>query len=110
LSTIHGSGAGPAARLWRRATRMLQNFRALPAIGIRAAELDGPTADEAPFRAAYQRLASLGVQLRPYEEAWPDYGRLRAAYLPELVAATELLLVPMEFRHHTSRLGITRST
>jgi Ion channel len=59
LSTIHGSGAGPAARLWRRATRMLQNFRALPAIGT-----------------------------------W----------------AAELLLVPMEFRHHTSRLGITRPT
>jgi hypothetical protein len=110
LSTIHGSGAGPAARLWRRATRMLQNFRALPAIGMRAAELAGPSADEAPFRTVYQHLASLGVSLRPHEEAWPDYRRLRAAYLPELFATTELLLVPMEFRHHTSRLGITRST
>jgi hypothetical protein len=50
----------------------------------------------------------LGVTLPPYEQAWADYRRLRADYLPELVAATELLLVPMEFRHHTARLDITR--
>jgi hypothetical protein len=53
-------------------------------------------------------LSRLGVPLRPFEQAWEDYRRLRAACLPELVAATELLLVPMEFRHQTARLDITR--
>jgi hypothetical protein len=63
LATVDAPKAGPVARLWRRSTRLLHNYR-----------------------------------------------RLRAAYLPELVAATEVLLVPMEFRHHTSRLDITRSS
>jgi hypothetical protein len=108
LSVIDGSRSRPAARLWRRATRMLHHFRALPAIGLRAAELAGPAADEAPFRGVYQRLATFGVTLPPFEQAWADYRRLRADYLPELVAATELLLVPMEFRHHAARLDITR--
>ena len=109
LATVDAPKAGPAARLWRRSTRMLHNFRRLPAIATRAAE-GGPPADEASFQALYQRLADAGAPLRPYEQAWGDYRRLRAAYLPELVAATELLVVPMEFRHHTSRLDITRSS
>ena len=109
LATVDAPKTGPAARLWRRATRMLHNFRRLPAIATRAAE-GGPPADEVSFQALYQRLADAGAPLRPYEQAWGDYRRLRAAYLPELVAATELLLVPMEFRHHTSRLDITRSS
>lgn len=50
------------------------------------------------------------MTLPAYEQAWADYRRLRADYLPELVAATELLLVPLEFRHHTARLDSTRST
>lgn len=107
LAMIDGSRSRPAARLWRRATRMLHNFRRLPAIGLRAAELAAPAADEAPFRGIYQRLSTAGATLPPYEQAWADYRRLRSNYLPELVAATELLLVPMEFRHHTARLDTT---
>ena len=109
LATVDAPKAGPAARLWRRSTRMLHNFRRLPAIGARAAE-GVPPADEASFQAVYQRLDRLGAPLQPFEQAWDDYRRLRASFLPELVAATELLLVPMEFRHHTSRLDITRSS
>ena len=109
LATVDAPKAGPAARLWRRSTRMLHNFRRLPAIGTRAAEGVRP-ADEASFQAVYQRLDRLGAPLQPFEQAWDDYRRLRASFLPELVAATELLLVPMEFRHHTSRLDITRSS
>jgi Ion channel len=109
LAAVDGPRAGPAARLWRRASRMLQGLRGMPAVQLRAAELDGPPAEEAPFREAYQRLARRGVPLHPYEQAWGDFGRLRGAYLPGLVAATELLLVPLEFRHHTARLDITRS-
>ena len=109
LATVDAPKAGPAARLWRRSTRMLHNFRRLPAIGARAAE-GVPPADEASFQAVYQRLDRLGAPLQPFEQAWGDYRRLRAAFLPELIAATELLQVPMEFRHHTSRLDITRSS
>ena len=47
--------------------------------------------------------------LHPFEQAWSDLRRLRAAYRPELVAATELLLVPLEFRHQTARLDGSRS-
>jgi hypothetical protein len=109
LAAVDGPRAGPAARLWRRASRMLHGLRGMPSVERRVAELDGPPADEATFRDAYQRLAGHGVPLHPYEQAWDDFGRLRAAYLPGLVAATELLQVPLEFRHHTARLDITRS-
>ena len=109
LAAVDSPRAGPAARLWRRASRMLQSMRGMPGILRRAAAPDGPPADEALFREAYQRLAGHGVPLHPYEQAWGDFGRLRAAYLPGLVAATELLLVPLEFRHQTASLDITRS-
>ena len=109
LAAVDGPRTGPAARLWRRSSRMLQDLRGMPAVELQAAELDGPPADEASFRDAYQRLARLGIPLRPYEQASGDFGRLRAAYLAGLVAATRLLLVPLEFRHHTARLDISRS-
>ena len=48
-------------------------------------------------------VAAVGVTLQPFEQAWADY-------LPELIAATELLLAPTEFRHHTARLEVTRPT
>jgi hypothetical protein len=35
--------------------------------------------------------------------------RLGADYYPALVAATRLLLVPLEFGHQTARVDITRS-
>lgn len=109
LAAIDGARAGPAARLWRRASRLLQNFGELPAVGLRETELAGSLGDEGRFRAAYQRLGRLGLPLRPYGEAWEELRRLRAGYYPELVAATELLLVPLEFRHQTARLDSTRS-
>ena len=109
LAAVDDTNSGPAARLWRRASRMLQSLRGMPSVEDRVATLEGPPADETMFREAYQRLATLGAPLLPYEQAWGDFGRLRAAYLPGLVAATNLLLVPLEFRHHTARLDITRS-
>jgi Ion channel len=109
LAAVDREQLGPAARLWRRASRMLENLLGMPATGRRAAEADASPADEAAFRDAYQRLARLGEPLHPYERAWGDFRRLRAVYLPGLVTATELLLVPLEFRHHTARLDIARS-
>jgi Ion channel len=107
LATVDGTRAGPAARLWRRASRLLQTFRGLPAIRLREAEVQDVPGEEARFRANYQRLERLGLPLNPVDQAWRDLGRLRASYFPALVAATELLMVPMEFRHHTAKLDIT---
>jgi Ion channel len=109
LAAVDAPGSGPAARLWRRASRMLQSLQKMFAVRGRVAELDGSPADETLFREAYQRLAQVGLPLRPYEQALGDFGRLRGAYLPGLVAATTLLLVPLEFRHQTAMLDITRS-
>jgi Ion channel len=109
LAALEGPGSGPAARLWRRASRLLQSLQEMAAARARVAGPDGPPADETQFREAYRRLATLGLPLRPYEQARDEFGRLRAAYLPGLVAATELLEVPLEFRHQTARLDITRS-
>jgi hypothetical protein len=106
LATFDGSPAGPAARLWRRSTRMLQSFQRLPSVGL-GAGAGGPGGDETRFRALYQRLARLGHPMRPFEQAWDKYRQLRGAFYPELAAATELLLVPMEFRHQTSRLDLS---
>jgi hypothetical protein len=104
LASIEGARSWPAARLWRRGTRLLQGFRGLPAVDQRAAELADRPGDEARFRDTYRRLERLGLPLHPFEQAWSDLRRLRAAYRPQLIAATELLLVPLEFRHHTARL------
>jgi hypothetical protein len=106
LAMFDSSPAGPAARLWRRSTRLLQNFRRLPAVGLGAGAARAD-ADEARFRAVYERLARLGYPMRPFEQAWDSYRRLRAAFYPELAAATEFLVVPMEFRHQTSRLDLS---
>lgn len=109
LAAVDSPRVGPAARLWRRASRMLQGLLGMAAARLRADPPDGPPADEAEFREAYQTLARLGAPLHPYEQAWGDFSRLRAAYLPGLVTATTLLQVPLEFRHQTARLDITRS-
>jgi ion channel len=109
LASIDGARSWPAARLWRRATRLLHGFGGLPVAGLRAAELADRPGDEARFRATYQHLERLGLPLHPFEQAWSDLRRLRAAYRSELVAATELLLVPLEFRHQTARLDGSRS-
>jgi Ion channel len=106
LSTFDSGAAGPAARLWRRSSRLIQHFRRLPAVGQEAG--GGVPGDaEAWFRDAYQRLDRLGHPMRPYEQAWDQYRRRRAAFYPELVAATEQLLVPMEFRHQTARSDLS---
>jgi hypothetical protein len=105
LSTFENGTARPAARLWRRSTRLIQHFRQLP-IG-QGASGGVPGDDEAWFRDAYQRLERLGYPMRPYEQAWDQYRRRRAAFYPKLLGATEQLLVPMEFRHHTARFDLT---
>ena len=109
LAAVDGARAGPAARLWRRASRLLQTFRGRPAVGLRDVRLAASAGDEERFRDSYRRLGRLGLPLHPYEQAWADVQRLRAGYHPELVAATQLLLVPLEFRHQTARVDITRS-
>jgi Ion channel len=101
LAAVQGDPAGSAMRLYRRATRLLRALTVLPAIGQRAAEGgDRLGDDEAGFQAVYGRLAERGLPLRPYGQAWADLRRLRRAYLPQLCAATELLLVAREFRNH----------
>jgi hypothetical protein len=70
----------------------------LPAIRQRVAEGADRLGDEAGFQAVYQRLGALGLPLRPYEPAWAELRRLRGAYAPHLLAATELLLVARELR------------
>jgi hypothetical protein len=106
LSAFDSGAAGPAARLWRRSSRLIQHFRRLPAVGQEAG--GGVPGDaEVWFRDAYQRLDRLGHPMRPYEQAWDQYRRRRAAFYPELVAATEQLLVPMEFRHQTARSDLS---
>ena len=109
LAAVDSPRVGPAARLWRRASRTLQSLRGMPTALLRPAEADGTATEEAPFREAYERLRGLGVPLHPYEQAWAEFRRLREAYLPGLLTATRLLLVPLEFRHQTARLDITRS-
>jgi hypothetical protein len=109
LAAVDSPRVAPAARLWRRASRTLQGLRGMPTTLRAAPELDGTATEEAPFREAYERLRGLGVPLHPYEHAWADFRRLREAYAPWLLTATRLLLVPLEFRHHTARLDVTRS-
>src|SRR4029450_10801570 len=106
LATFDTGPSGPAARLWRRAPRLIHPFSQLPAVGS-AAGGGVPGNEEARFRDAYQRLDRLGHPMWPYEQAWDQYRRRRATFYPELVAATEQLLVPMEFRHHTARFDLS---
>jgi hypothetical protein len=101
LATIRGTQDGPALRLYRRATGLLHGMERLPSIGERLVEWDDQQLGNEPaFRAVYERLAERGLALRPFERAWSDLLRLRRAYVPHLLAATELLLIPPEFRNH----------
>jgi hypothetical protein len=109
LAAVDSPRVGPAARLWRRSSRLLQSLQGMASARLRLAEPDGAATEEAPFREAYERLRGLGVPLHPYERAWAEFRRLREAYAPGLLTATRLLLVPLEFRHQTARLDITRS-
>jgi Ion channel len=109
LAAVDSPRLGPAAQLWRRASRILQGLRGMPTTVLQPAGPDDTATEEAPFREAYERLRGLEVPLHPYERAWAEFRRLREAYLPGLLAATRLLLVPLEFRHQTARLDITRS-
>jgi hypothetical protein len=80
-------------------------------------ETEGTSNGAGRYRNLGRRCGTLcmidGSRSRPAAPLWRRatrmLHRLRADYLPELVAATELL-VPMEFRHHTARLDSTRST
>jgi hypothetical protein len=109
LAAVDSPRVGPAARLWRRASRTLQSLRGMPTALLRPVEPEDTATEEAPFREAYERLRGLGVPLHPYERAWSEFRRLREVYVPGLLTATRLLLVPLEFRHQTARLDITRS-
>jgi Ion channel len=108
LAAVDSPRVGPAARLWRRASRTLQGLRGMPTTML-PVEPDDSATEEAPFREAYERLRELEVPLHPYEQALAEFRRLRGAYLPGLLTATRLLLVPLEFRHQTARLDVTRS-
>jgi Ion channel len=109
LAAVDGPRAGPAARLWRRSSRLLQSLQGMTSTRLWVAAPDGTATEEAPFREAYERLHALGAPLHPYEQAWAEFRRLREAYLPGLLTATRLLLVPLEFRHQTAGLDISRS-
>jgi hypothetical protein len=103
LAAVRGVQAGPALRLYRRASWLLRGLRGVPAVGRQVAAHGGEQqllGDEPAFRAVYGRLAEHGLPLLPYERAWADLRRLRTAYAPYLLGVTELLLVPPEFRNH----------
>src|SRR4029450_11638852 len=68
VATIDTSQAGPAARLLRRGTRLVQNLRGLPAIGVEDAEPEASSADEERFRTGYPRLAPLAGALHPHAQ------------------------------------------
>jgi Ion channel len=103
LATVQGASAGPAARLYRRATGLLRTVGILPAVASLAADAgSGRLGDDAAFQALYRRLEGHGVPLRPYDAAWADLQRLRTEYLPYLRATTRLLLVPPEFRNQAA--------
>ena len=62
LAAVDSPRVGPAARLWRRASRTLQSLRGMPTAMLRPAEPDGAATEEAPFREAYERLRGLGCR------------------------------------------------
>ena len=106
LAMFDNNPAGPAARVWRRSTKMVRNFRRLPAVGLGAVGV-GPGADKGGVRKVSKSMGRIGNHNQHREKAGDSYRRLREAFYPELAAATRLLLVPMEFRHQTSRLDLS---
>jgi hypothetical protein len=107
LAAIRGTRAGPALRLYRRATGLLRTVRMLPAVSSAApGEEEQRARAEAAFQAIYRHLEGHGVPLYPYDRAWEDLRRLRAEYLPDLRATIAVLLVPPEFRNHATPLPV----
>jgi hypothetical protein len=53
---------------------------------------------EDTFRAVYDLLASRGVPMRPFDDAWADVRMMRATYLSRMNALADALVVSTEFR------------
>ena len=108
LAAVRGARTGPAMRLHRRATGLLNTVGLLPAVSraVPPATDEERARSEAAFQAIYRHLEGHGVALYPLDRAWADLGRLRAEYLPELRATIAVLLVPPEFRNHATPLPL----
>lgn len=93
-----------ALRLYRRTVRVIEVVtHRIPSLPP-ATQADPLT--ESDFRTGFDLLAARGAPLRPFDDAWADVRAMRAAYLPQLGALTDALVVSREF--HAPALPIPR--
>lgn len=84
-----------ATRYYRRSSELLHALA--NSAHVRARIGPGPQYEADDFRDMYDQLARLGLELRPFDEAWPAMQALRDGYVPELSALFQVLLPPRRF-------------
>jgi hypothetical protein len=84
-------------RLYRRSFILVAGLLQASVTDITEDDVD--LLDERGFRQQYEHLASAGLALRPFADAWADVHRLRAAYAPGVRALGRQLLVRPLFRN-----------
>jgi hypothetical protein len=94
---IEGMARGRATFLYRRASRTINVL----ADRLSLKPKEGVTITRSMFRIGYGRLASTGLRLRPFDDAWSEVDRLRSTYVPQLEALIDYLDAPRGFWGHT---------
>jgi hypothetical protein len=84
-----------AARCYRRMTELLDALVVVSPAERKLMWLEPYELDD--FQESYSRLATTGLALRPFDEAWPAMQELRDGYYRPLAALFSLLLPPRQF-------------
>jgi hypothetical protein len=98
IACLEGADRGPAMRLHRQTAR---TFRRLAERIRLTPSPDEPLAPEL-LRIGYDRLAAVGLEMRPFDEAFETVTRLRAEFHPPMEAFIEELAAPRGFWGVTS--------
>lgn len=106
LAAVDAPRHHEAQSLYRRAVMLLDAVRSQTHGALPTVHVD-PDAVREQFREVYQTLVGFGLPVRPFDEAFARQKALRADYVPVVVALSELLLAPIEFRANVRAIPVT---
>ena len=102
-STVPGADKGPAMRLYRQSTRLVQGLSTR--VGLD--EIPEPDLAARWWSVAYSIFQTTGLELRDFDESWARVRELRREFHPYMEAFIEELLAPRGFWGVTSADHLT---
>lgn len=98
IACFAGAEGGPAMRLHRQTVRTFR--RLVDRVGLTTTAYERLPAEL--FQVGYDRIAALGLEMRPFDEALEFVNRLRAEFHPSMEAFIDHLAAPRGFWGVTS--------